>query len=81
MLLLAPGLNILARGENEARSLGLPSKKYRIALYLLSLIFTATAVTLAGCIGFIGLIVPHLTRLLVGYDHRIHFTHLHITWR
>lgn len=69
-LLLAPGLNILGRGEKEARALGLPSKHYRIALYLLSSLFTAAAVTLAGCIGFIGLIIPHLTRTLGSHDHR-----------
>jgi iron complex transport system permease protein len=68
--LLAPGLNILGRGEQAARVLGLPSEKYRLVLYLLSSLFTATAVTLAGCIGFIGLIIPHLTRKLIGYDHR-----------
>ena len=70
-LLLAPGLNILGRGDKAARALGLSSMKYRIALYLLSSLFTAAAVTLAGCIGFIGLIIPHLTRMLAGYDHRI----------
>lgn len=70
-LLLAPGLNILGRGEKEAKALGLSSEKYRIALYLLSSLFTAAAVTLAGCIGFIGLIIPHLTRMLAGYDYRI----------
>lgn len=67
---LAPGLNLLGRGEQEARALGLASDKYRLILYLLSSLFTATAVTIAGCIGFIGLIIPHLTRLLSGYDHR-----------
>lgn len=70
-LLLAPGLNILGRGEKEARALGLPSEKYRLALYLLSSLFTAAAVTLAGCIGFIGLIIPHLARMLFGYNHRV----------
>ena len=69
--LLAPGLNILGRGEKEAQALGLPLKKYRVMLYLLSSLFTATAVSLAGCIGFIGLIIPHLIRLLVGFNHRI----------
>lgn len=69
-LALAPGLNILNRGEKEARALGLASAKYRFALFLLSSLFTATAVSVAGCIGFIGLIVPHLSRLLVGVDHR-----------
>lgn len=70
-LLLANGLNIFSRGDKEAQALGLPCKRYRIMLYLLSSLFTATAVTLAGCIGFIGLIIPHLTRMLCGYDHRI----------
>ena len=70
-LLLAPGLNILGRGDKEARSLGLPNIKYRMALYLLSSLFTATAVTLSGCIGFIGLVVPHLARKLTGYDHHL----------
>lgn len=69
--LLAPGLNVLSRGELEARALGLASEKYRIFLYLLSSLFTAAAVTLAGCIGFIGLIIPHFTRMLSGYDHRV----------
>lgn len=69
-LCLAPGLNILSRGDQEARALGLHTKKYRILLYLLSSLFTATAVTMAGCIGFVGLIIPHLTRMLIGYDHR-----------
>lgn len=68
--LLAPGLNIFGRGEKQARALGLPSEKYRLALYLLSSLFTAAAVTLAGCIGFVGLIVPHLARRLGGNDYR-----------
>ncbi len=69
--LLAPGCNILGRGENEARALGLPVKSYRIALFLLSSLFAATAVTQAGCIGFVGLIVPHFARRITGYNHRV----------
>lgn len=68
---LAPGFNILGRGEIEASALGLSCKKYRMMLYLFSSLFTATAVSLGGCIAFIGLIIPHFTRRLVGYDHRI----------
>lgn len=68
---LAPGFNIFGRGDREARALGLPAKKYRIAIYLLASVFTAAAVTQAGCIGFIGLIIPHMTRMLCGYDHRL----------
>lgn len=70
-LIIAPTLNLLGHGEKEALSLGVAVKKYRIFLYLLSSLLTATAVMLAGCIGFIGLIIPHITRQLVGYNHRI----------
>jgi iron complex transport system permease protein len=69
-VLLAPGLNILMRGDSAAKALGLPSPTVKMVLYVLSSLLTAEAVTLSGCIGFLGLIIPHLTRLLVGYDHR-----------
>ncbi len=69
--LLAPGFNILGRGEKEAHALGLPVKPYRILIFLLSSLFAAAAVTQAGCIGFVGLIVPHAARRLTGYNHRI----------
>jgi iron complex transport system permease protein len=70
-ILLAPGLNILTRGDQEAGALGLATRQYHIAIYLLSSLFTAAAVTLSGCIGFIGLLTPHIIRRLVGTDHRI----------
>lgn len=69
-LTLAKQLNILARGENEARALGINTIRLQTHLYFLCALLTAAAVALAGCIGFIGLIVPHLFRLLCGYDHR-----------
>lgn len=68
--LLAPSLNILGRSDKEAMALGISATKYRVLLFLLASLFTATAVTLSGCISFIGLIVPHFTRLLIGFDHR-----------
>lgn len=68
--LLARHLNVLARGELQARSLGLNIKQLRIGLFAASAILTAAAVTTAGSIGFVGLITPHLARLLVGTDHR-----------
>lgn len=67
---LAPGLNLFYRGEKEAASLGLNIKRYRIFLFLISSLLTACAVSLAGCIGFIGLIIPHMSRMLSGYDLR-----------
>lgn len=70
-MILSPGLDLLYRGEREAAALGLSLQRYRILLFLLSSLLTATAVTLAGCIGFIGLIIPHITRLLCGFNHRI----------
>ena len=68
--LLASDLNLLVRGNKEATALGVNTTRLQWQLYLLSSLLTATAVTLAGCIGFIGLIIPHLFRLLIGYDHR-----------
>jgi iron complex transport system permease protein len=63
-------LNLLVRGEKDATALGVNTTHLQWKLYLLSSLLTATAVTLAGCIGFIGLIIPHFFRLLFGYDHR-----------
>ncbi len=68
---MARSLNVLAMGETTARLLGEPSRKLLWVIYLLASVLTATAVSIAGNIGFVGLIVPHLMRLLVGSDHRI----------
>jgi iron complex transport system permease protein len=68
---LARSLNLLARGEMQAASLGVDVKRLRLQLYLLASLLTATAVTIGGSIGFVGLIIPHLMRLLVGSDHRL----------
>lgn len=68
--LLARQLNVLARGEIQARALGLEVRQFRVLLFAVSAILTASAVTTAGTIGFVGLITPHLARLLVGADHR-----------
>jgi iron complex transport system permease protein len=67
---LSPGINILGRGDYEAKALGLATISYRLSLYCLCSLLTATAVTLSGCISFIGFITPHLARKLCGYDHR-----------
>ena len=63
--------NILMRGELSAKALGISTERLKIKIYFLSALLTASAVSLAGCIGFVGLIVPHLFRLLFGSDHRI----------
>jgi iron complex transport system permease protein len=68
---IARSLNVLAIGETTARLLGEPTERLLWIVYLLASILTATAVSIAGSIGFVGLIVPHLMRLIVGSDHRI----------
>jgi len=70
-LMISRNLNILARGELQAATLGVSPKEIRYLVYFLSSLLAATAVTLAGNIGFVGLIVPHAIRLMVGSDHRI----------
>lgn len=64
-------LNILAMGEQEARAVGMPVIKFRLALLFVSSVTTATAVCVSGSIGFVGLVVPHILRLLIGPEHRI----------
>jgi len=68
---LARSLNVLAMGETAARLLGEPTQRLLWLIYLLASVLTASAVSIAGNIGFVGLIVPHLTRLLLGSDHRL----------
>lgn len=68
--LIAPGLSLLARGSEEAALAGLATTPFKAILFALSSLFTACAVTTAGCIGFIGLLVPHITRKLVGFQQR-----------
>jgi iron complex transport system permease protein len=69
-LALARPLNLLARGEAVAATLGENPVRLRLAVYFLASLLTATAVTLGGAIGFVGLVVPHLLRLISGTDHR-----------
>lgn len=63
-------LNVLARGELQARVLGAPVRSTRIGIFVASSVLTAATVTTAGTIGFVGLVTPHLVRLMLGADHR-----------
>jgi iron complex transport system permease protein len=69
-LFAARPLDALARGELQARLLGVPVRGLRIGIYVAASVLTAAAVTTAGSIGFVGLVTPHLVRLLVGSSHR-----------
>ncbi len=64
-------LNLLARGADVAQALGVAVRPLRRGVYLVASLATAAAVTQAGAIGFIGLIVPHLVRLTTGNDQRL----------
>jgi iron complex transport system permease protein len=66
----ARSLNLLARGDQQAAALGVAVPGLRRQLYLSASLLTAAAVTIGGSIGFVGLVVPHLLRLLGGADHR-----------
>ena len=58
-------------GEDVAKSLGTEVEYVKKIAILIASVVTATAVSTSGIIGFVGLIVPHMTRLVVGPDHRI----------
>ena len=64
-------LNALLLGETDARSVGVEVERTRTLLLAVASVVTAASVAVAGVIGFVGLIVPHVMRLLVGPDHRI----------
>ena len=70
LLSQARALNTLARGELLARTLGVPVRGLNLALFLLASAMTATSVVIAGSVGFVGLIIPHLLRLAGIQDHR-----------
>ncbi|MCF7982028.1 MAG: iron ABC transporter permease [Pseudomonadales bacterium] len=67
---LARPLNLLLHGSVQAASLGVSVEKVYLLIFLVASLLTAVAVSLAGNIGFVGLIVPHLVRLSIGSDHR-----------
>ncbi|WP_136715366.1 vitamin B12 ABC transporter permease BtuC [Halorientalis salina] len=71
LLAYARDLNVLLLGEVDARTLGIEVERTKRLLLALSSVMTAAAVAVAGVIGFVGLIVPHVMRLLVGPDHRV----------
>jgi iron complex transport system permease protein len=71
MFAYARDLNLLLLGEEEAHSLGVEPQRTKRILLAVSSVTTAAAVAVAGVIGFVGLVVPHAMRLVVGPDHRV----------
>jgi iron complex transport system permease protein len=71
LLAYARDLNAMLLGEEDARAVGVGVERTKRILLAVSSVVTAAAVAVAGVVGFVGLIVPHVMRLLVGPDYRI----------
>lgn len=69
--LLANDLNAFLLGEEQAAHLGVDVERRKLALLMVGSLLTAAAVSVSGLVGFIGLVVPHMTRLLFGPNHRL----------
>ncbi len=70
LLTMGHALNVMQFGDEQAQQLGLPVERTRWLIIVVSSLATAAAVSFTGIIGFVGLIVPHLIRLLMGGDYR-----------
>jgi iron complex transport system permease protein len=70
LLTLGHALNVLQFGDEQAKQLGLPTERVRRVIIVAATMTTAAAVSFAGIIGFVGLIVPHIMRLVWGGDYR-----------
>ena len=71
LTLLRWRLNVMAFGDEEARSLGVDVGRTRLVVVVCATLMTAAAVAISGVIGLVGLVVPHLARMLVGPDYRV----------
>jgi iron complex transport system permease protein len=70
LLTLGRPLNVLQFGDDQARQLGLDVERVKLVIVIAASMVAATAVAFSGIIAFVGLIVPHVVRLLWGPDHR-----------
>lgn len=68
MLLLSRHLNILALGETEAKAVGMNVTVFRLSLLFLASVTTAASVCVSGNIGFVGLVIPHMMRMVIGLE-------------
>ena len=71
ILLSARSLNLMMLGERDAAALGVSTARVKLVVYLAASLVTGAAVAVSGMIGFVGLIVPHAVRLVVGSDNRL----------
>ncbi len=69
-IILAPVLNVLSLGDDTATTMGVNVKRTRQLLLVIVSLMTGALVSASGCIGFVGLMIPHISRMLFGADHR-----------
>ncbi|MDQ7092200.1 iron ABC transporter permease [Desulfosporosinus sp. PR] len=70
LLMLRWRINILSLGDEEAYSLGVNPVKTRLVIIIMATLVTASCVTVTGVIGWVGLVIPHISRMLTGEDHQ-----------
>jgi len=70
LMLIRWRLNVLAMGEEEAMALGINTNKLRAVIVVCCTVITASAVCISGIIGWVGLVIPHIGRMLVGPNHK-----------
>ena len=68
---LARSLNVLTMGEDTARALGVEVERVKQLIFVVAALMTGAVVSLAGLIGFVGMVVPHAVRMIAGADHRL----------
>ena len=68
---LARPLNVLTMGEETAKALGVEIERVKKLIFVIAALMTGAVVSIAGLIGFVGMVVPHTVRMLVGADHRL----------
>jgi iron complex transport system permease protein len=64
-------MNVFVTGNDRAKSLGVNVERFRLIVFIVTSFVVGTIVSVTGPIGFVGLLVPHVARLLVGPDHRL----------
>ena len=69
----ATTLNLMTLGDESARSLGVETERVKKLMFVTSAMVTGAVVSVSGMIGFIGMVVPHAVRLVLGADHRLLF--------
>lgn len=70
LMLNARNLNAMTLGEESATTLGIPAAKFRLVIFIVCALLTGAAVAFSGIISFVGLMIPHLVRMVVGGDYR-----------